>query len=200
VGDVVLESGDQSKPYRYVPLFAPGTDVPNGAPVDLVTKLRVSARPLEQLPLSRERFALSGQLAHRYHRATLRLAERLYADSWDMKATTTDARVLFDLGRRVESGPHARIHAQTPVSFWKLAYVLEPGFDYPALRTGDRELGPLFNATGGWTLRLGVGPDEDPQSWVLGFDVNVTSTRYLDDLYITSRISALGGITLETQR
>lgn len=198
VGDVVVENGDQSKPYRYIPLFAPGTQVPNGAPVDVVSRLRVSATPLEQLPLSRDRFALSGRLAHRMHRATLRLDERLYADTWDMKATTTDARLLFDLGPRVETGPHARLHVQTPVSFWQRAYVFEPGFDYPALRTGDRELGPLLNATGGWTATVGVGSGPDPQSWVLGFDFNLTATRYFDDLYITHRISALGGVSLET--
>ncbi|MGH7330595.1 MAG: hypothetical protein ACREJX_19775, partial [Polyangiaceae bacterium] len=99
-----------------------------------------------------------------------------------------------------ETGPHARFHAQTSVNFWQRAYTLgtvASGFDYPALRTGDRELGPLVNVTGGWTLRIGVGSDPTPKSWVLGFDANLTSTRYLDDLYVTSRISAVGGVSLE---
>jgi hypothetical protein len=38
-----------------------------------------------------------------------------------------------------------------------------------------------------------------PDSWVLGFDLNATTTQYLDDLYVTQRISAVGGVTLETQ-
>jgi hypothetical protein len=198
MGDAVFESGDQSKPYRYVPLFAPGTYVPRGAPINLVNDLRVSARPLEQLPLSRQRYALTARLAHRLHQATLRVDERLYLDSWALKATTTDARFLFDLSRRVELGPHARLHAQSAVDFWQRAYLLGPGFAVPAFRTGNRELGPLVNVTGGGTLRIGVGSDETPTSWLLGFDLNLTSTQYLDDIYVTSRVSVLGGLSLET--
>jgi hypothetical protein len=197
MGDVQLEGGDPSKPYRYIPLFAPGTIVPRGAPIELVNGLRVSARPLEQLPLSRQRYALTGRLAHRYGQSTLRLDERLYADSWAMLATTTDVRFLFDLGPRVETGPHARLHAQSAVSFWERAYTLGPGFDFPALRTGDRELGPLFSATAGWTFEIGLGRAVDPRSWLLGVHLNATSTQYLDDLYVTQRVSALGGVSLE---
>ncbi|HEX3343593.1 MAG TPA: DUF3570 domain-containing protein [Polyangiaceae bacterium] len=197
IGDAVFESGDSSKPYRYIPLFAPGTSVPRGASVDLVNALRVSARPLEQLPLSRQRYGLTARAIHRFSHATLRLDERLYADSWGMMATTTDARYLVDVSPRVETGPHVRVHAQSSVEFWQRAYTFGPGFDVPALRTGDRELGPLVNLTGGWTLRIGMGPAEDPTAWVLGFNVNATSTEYLDDLYVTRRFSALGGLTLE---
>jgi hypothetical protein len=197
IGDLMLDNGDQSKPYRYIPLFAPGTDVPKGASVETVNALRVSARPLEQLPLSRQRYALTTRLAHRFHLATLRLEERLYADSWAMLATTSDARLLFDLGSRVETGPHARLHAQSSVSFWQRAYTYGPGFDFPALRTGDRELGPLLTVTGGWTLNLGLGSTETPMSWVLGFHIGATSTQYLDDLYLTNRVSVLGGMMLE---
>jgi hypothetical protein len=198
VGDVILENGDQSKPYRYIPLFAAGTYVPRGAPVDLVNSLRVSARPLEQLPLSRQRYAFTMRVAHRYHFATLRLDERVYVDSWTQKATTTDARYLFDLSPRLELGPHARLHAQTGVNFWQRSYLFGPGFEYPAVRTGDRELGPLVNVTGGGTLRIGLGADANPSSWVLGLNLNATSTQYLDDLFLTQRISMLGGVTLET--
>ena len=101
--DTILERGDPSKPYRYVPLFAPGTDVPKGASPELVTSLRLSARPLEQLPLSRDRFALSGRIAHRIEPLTLRADERVYADSWAMFASTTDARLLIDVSRRFAS-------------------------------------------------------------------------------------------------
>ncbi len=197
LGDAIFENGDPSKPYRYIPLFAPGTSVPNGASVGLVNSLRATSRPLEQLPLSRQRYALTGRLAHRFQHSTLRLDERLYTDSWTMKATTTDARYLFDLSPRVETGPHARLHAQTAVDFWQRAYSLGPGFAVPALRTGDRELGPLVNATGGWTARFGIGSDANPRSWVLGVDLEVTSTQYLDDLYVTQRTSALGVLALE---
>jgi hypothetical protein len=195
--DVDVEYGDPSKPYRYIPLFAPGTNVPVGAPIDLVNQLRLGERPLEQLPLTRQRYALTTRLAHRYRRSTLRLEERLYADSWAMLATTSDARLLFDLGERVETGPHGRVHAQSAVSFWERAYTLGPGFDFPAIRTGDRELGPLVNLTAGWTFEIALGTARNLRSWVLGLHLNATSTQYLDDLYVTQRVSAVGGVSLE---
>ncbi|MGH7296554.1 MAG: DUF3570 domain-containing protein, partial [Polyangiaceae bacterium] len=195
--DATLESGDPSKPYRYIPLFSPGTSVPIGAPVSQVNALRVSTRPLEQLPLSRQRYALTLRLAHRFHGATLRADERVYADSWLMRATTTDARYLASVGPRVELGPHARFHAQTAVDFWQRAYVFGPGFQVPALRTGDRELGPLVNATGGFTLGIGIGPGSNPRASRLALDLDGTWTHYLDDLYVTHRISALGALGLE---
>lgn len=197
LGDVVIENGDTSKPYRYIPLFAPGTHVPNGASIDEVTRLRVSARPLEQLPTSRDRYAITARIAHRFARSTLRVDERLYTDSWALKASSTDARYLIDLGRRWEIGPHLRFHAQTPVSFWQRAYELRPGFDYPALRTGDRELGPLLGVTAGMTVRFGVGPHANPDAWRIGLDINGTETRYFDDLYITQRLSTLAVLSLE---
>jgi hypothetical protein len=198
VGDVIVENGDPSKPYRYVPLFAPGTIVPLGASVDLVTSLRVSARPLEQLPLSRDRFAASFRLAHRFgSTSTLRVDERLYDDSWSLRASSTDVRYLVDVGSRVELGPHVRFHAQSAVSFWQRAYTFGPGFSYPALRTGDRELGPLLGITGGGSLRFGLGPASHRTAWVLGLELNVAETRYLDDLYLTGRISAVSVFSLE---
>ena len=199
VGDLDFEHGDPSKPYRYIPVFAPGTSLARGAPVDLVAQQRLSARPLEQLPLTRDRYALSGRLAHRFRRATLRLDERGYVDTWGLKASTTDARLIFDFGRGVEIGPHLRLHAQTSVDFWQRAYVMKPGFDFPALRTGDRELGPLVGVTSGGSLRIGMGPAANRRASVLGFDLNLTSTRYLDDLYLMQRISALGVVSLEVE-
>jgi hypothetical protein len=200
IADGVFEDGDQSKPYRYIPLFAPGTIVPDGASVSLVTNLRLAERPLEQLPLSRQRYAGSARLAHRFGtRSTLRLDERLYDDSWALKASTTDARYLVDVGSRFELGPHLRFHAQSEVSFWQRAYFLGPGMEYPALRTGDRELGPLLGATLGGSARVKLGPEAHRTAWVLGWDVNVTETHYLDDIYITDRISTVTGLSLEAE-
>ena len=197
--DVIVESGDPSKVYRYVPMFAPGTSLPRGASIDVVTNARLSDRPLEQLPLSRDRFALSALLAHRFRESTLRIDERMYVDSWGLKATTTDVRYRYDLSRRVEIGPHVRIHAQTSVDFWQRGYVLSPGNDFPALRTGDRELGPLLGITGGARIRIGLGSSAQPKSWIIGFDWNLTHTQFLDDIYITHRLSTIGALTLETE-
>jgi hypothetical protein len=197
IGDVIAESGDPSKPYRYVPMFAPGTSVPRGASVDFVNATRLSARVLEQLPLTRTRYALAARIAHRWSSTTLRIDERLYTDSWGLRSTTTDAQLIFDLGRRVEVGPHLRLHAQAPVTFWERAYQMRSGSDFPAIRTGDRELGPLVNVTGGGSLRLFLGSPGDARGWIAGFDFGLTSTRYLDDLYITSRLAGITSLSLD---
>jgi hypothetical protein len=197
--DTSYEHGDPSKPYRYIPLFEPGVSVPRGASTDTVNTLRVSARPLEQLPLARTRSALSGGILHRLDASTLRIVERLYADTWALFATTTDARWLFDWGEHLELGPHLRLHAQTGVNFWQRAYRVGPAFDVPSLRTGDRELGPLLAATLGLTLRLRLGPRGERDRWRLGLDVNVTETRYLNALYLERRLSAYTALSLEAQ-
>ena len=100
---MILENGDQSKVYRYIPMFAPNVapNVPLGATIDWVNDNRLPERPLEQLPLNRERFALTAQIAHRFDGSTIRLEERLYDDNWVLMASTTDARWIFDLGRRI---------------------------------------------------------------------------------------------------
>ena len=123
-GDAVLERGDQSKPYRYIPIFAPdvAATIPAGASATPVANTRLQARPLEQLPLERDRFALTGRLAWRGESTTLRLEERGYADSWGLRASTTDARYFIDASRRFTIWPHARFHVQNGIDFWKRAY------------------------------------------------------------------------------
>jgi hypothetical protein len=197
--DVVIENGDPSKPYRYVPLFAPGTSLPAGASIDEVDGQRLAERPLEQLPRSRQRYAMTLRISHRFSGSTLRVDERIYRDSWALTASSTDVRYLIDLGKRWELGPHLRAHEQTGVRFWQRTYVLRDGFNYPALRTGDRELGPLLALTLGFTVRLGLGPKADSKTWLLGLDVNATDTRYLDALYIRERLSALAVLSIEAR-
>jgi hypothetical protein len=198
-GDLIFERGDQSKPYRYIPLFASDVApvVPQAAPVSLVNMLRLPDRPLEQLPLARDRYALWGRFLHRFSASTLRLEERLYTDSWNLHASTTDVRFLKERGEHWQWRSHARFHAQSPVSFWSRAYTLtEAGV--PALRTGDRELGPLWNATGGGGLRWRGGRDR-PAAWTIGGDIDVTWTSFLDDLYIGNRLAGILTLSWETE-
>jgi hypothetical protein len=178
-------------------MFAPGTPVPRGASIDLVTRSRLPERVLEQLPQTRDRYALSMGWAHRFRASTLRFDGRGYVDTWGLKATTTDGRWLFDLSRRVVIGPHARFYGQTSVAFWQRAYTLAAGAVFPVLRTGNRELGPLVNLTGGATARFHLGSSAELRAWVLGLDVNVTSTHYLDDIYLTQRWSIVSSLSLE---
>ena len=197
-GDLIRERGDQSKPYRYVALFAPevAPGVARGASVDDVNRLRLPERPLEQLPLARDRYAAWARYLHRFPRSTLRLEERLYTDTWALHASTSDARFLADWRERWLLASHVRFHAQSPVSFWQRAYTLTDA-GVPALRTGDRELGPLWSVTGGGGMRWKGGRPQ-PTGWTVGWDVDVTWTSFLDDLFVGGRLAGIATFVWET--
>lgn len=198
-GDAVLESGDQSKPYRYIPVFAPADagKVTRGASPDEVAALRIQARPLEQLPLSRQRWAVTGRMAWRLASSTLRIEQRGYSDSWGMIASTTDARYMVDAGQRLILWPHVRVHLQDGVSFWKRAYTATGPNDLPAFRTGDRELGPLRNLGLGGGARLALGRPGAMDDVVLTATLDGTWTSFLDALYVTDRFSVIGVMGVE---
>jgi hypothetical protein len=206
--DGIFESGDQSKPYRFIPLFAPGVaaQVPRGASVDLVNALRLPGRTNEHLPDTRSRIALSGRVAQRLSGSTLVLSERLYADSWGLKASTTDLRFVADLSRRVFLWTHLRGHLQGQVSFWQRAYTAHlndpsgPGvYTLPALRTGDREEGPLSAATFGAGARWNVGPATKLSAWSLVFQADMFTTFFNDALFVQSREGYLGVFQVEAE-
>jgi hypothetical protein len=193
-GDAIFESGDQSKPYRYVPMFAPtvASDVPRGAGAVGVADNRIAARPIEQLPLYRDRWALTGRIAFRMERSTLRLDQRLYADTWALKATTTDLRWFLDVGERISVWPHVRAHLQSGVDFWQRAYASSGSGDLPALRTGDRELGPLKSFGLGGGIRFALGRTGATDAFVLVVSSDGTWTSFGDALYVKNRFSAVG--------
>jgi hypothetical protein len=202
--DAVIENGDQSKPYRYIPMFTPGVaaQAPVGATIAWVNENRLPERPLEQLPLSRQRFAVTGRLGHRFSTSTLRLEERLYRDSWELVASTTDARWIFDVGRRFTLWPHARLNVQSAVNFWQRAYTsIQEGstgsFNLPEYRTGDRELGPLRTITGGGGARFLLGPNAEPDLWSITFAADVMHSSFLNDLYLTSSTGTILSLTFE---
>jgi hypothetical protein len=199
VGDVTIERGDQSKPYRYIPMFRPevAPTIPRGASVDTVASLRIQARPLEQLPLARERYSLSGRLAWRLSRSTIRLDERGYLDTWGLTASTTDAKWLFDAGERVIWWPHARFHVQNGVSFWQRAYAARDVHDIPALRTGDRELSPLATVGLGGGVRIALGREGRLDDWVLTGTFEGAYTSFFDTIYVATRYAGLATVGLE---
>lgn len=201
VSDFIVERGDQSKPYRYIPMFsgAVAPTIGKGASIDVVNALRLPERPLEHLPESRDRYAVTARFGHRFSRSTLRVDERLYTDTWQLHASTTDVRYFMDLSRRFTVWPHLRAHAQSAVYFWRRAYVSSfagTTGSVPLYRTGDRELGPLATVTGGAGASLGIGGAENPNGWMLELQADVMGTDFLDDLYVTSRYAALvaGGL------
>jgi hypothetical protein len=199
--DAMFELGRQEKPYRYLPLFdeAIVPRVPRGAPVDLVNSLRLAPRVSERLPETRERGALSGRLAHRFRNSTLIVTDRVYADSWHLRATTLDLRWVLDLGRRVSLWPHARAHFQGGVWFWQRAYtgrVVSGVVSVPAYRTGDRELGSLYSATLGPGARLNFGAS-DPRDLSAIVELEGTYTRYADAIYVDDRWAGFASLQFE---
>jgi hypothetical protein len=201
VADVVFENGDQSKPYRYIPMFSPAVApiVPKGASIDWVNAHRLPERPLEQLPLSRQRYALTARYAHRLETTTLRVSERVYRDSWGLLASSSDVRWIFDVGKHFAIWPHARFHVQSSVSFWQLAYVSAPApaWNLPAYRTGDRELGPLWTTEGGFGIKWSLGGTIDSAQWAVQLTGDGMYTAFLDDLYLSNRIAEIGALSLE---
>jgi hypothetical protein len=200
--DGIFERGYLAKPYRYIPLFAPGVAalVQPGASVTEVNALRLDLRPADALPDARDRYALSGRIAHRFESSTLRADQRLYHDDWGMSASTTDARLLLDAGERFLVWPHARFHAQRGIDFWQRAYTAAIAPDgtptIPRYRTGDREDGPLYALTAGGGARALLIRGRR-QSWSLTFEMEGIFSRYLDALYITQRRALFGNLSLE---
>lgn len=200
--DVILERGPQEKPYRYVPLFAPNVapTVPNGADPQTVKSLNLGT-VAERTPHERNRYALAARLAQRLQNTTFILWERGYTDDWGLFASTTDLRAVFDVGSRVFLWPHLRVHVQSGVSFWQRAYTATFGLngldDVPALRTGDRELGPLEGFTAGAGVRWDVGPHEEPSKYSIVILGDGAITHYDKALYIAQRTSAFGAFQFE---
>ncbi len=205
-GTLQLERGDQSKPYRYIPMFDPATArrIPVGATVDLVNRVRLPLRPLEQLPTSLDRYAVGVRLAHRFHdTATLRIDQRLYVDSWSILSTTTDGRWVQDIGKRLSAWPHLRLNAQTGASFYQLAYAATLNQDgsvtVPLFRSDDRELGPLITLTGGGGARFAITPPDARMQVGITAQADVMFTRFFDALFVTARTAVYGTLGIDVE-
>ena len=200
------ERGDQSKPYRYVPMFDPVSIaplVPVGATVDLVNRTRLPIRPLEQLPTERDRYAIGARYVKRLGSSTLRLEERLYRDTWDIKATSTDARYVIDLSRYFRVWPHGRLHAQTGSNFYQLAYSAQVQQDgsivLPTYRSNDRELSPLITVTGGGGTRIALSSPESKTQYGISLQGDVMYTRFFNALFVTQRTAVYGSLMFDAE-
>jgi hypothetical protein len=202
------ERGDQSKPYRFVPTFQKdiAPQVPSGASPDLVNLYRLPMRPAEQLPVERDRYALAFRLNKRFLSmlTTLRLEERLYADTWAIKSSTTDARYMADLGRSIRVWPHGRLHAQTGANFQQLAYTgfISPQTGQvvvPTYRTTDRELSAMVTLTGGGGARLALNSPEAETQIGITVTGDAMYSQYFRSLYIRSRFAVYGALSLDIE-
>ena len=200
------ERGDQSKPYRYVPMFDPvniAPLIPVGATVDLVNRTRLPIRPLEQLPTERDRYAIAARFAKRLGSSTLRLEERLYRDTWDIEATSSDARYVIDLSRYFRVWPHVRVHYQTGANFYQLAYSAQVQQDgsiiVPTYRSDDRELGPLITFTGGGGTHIALSSPESKTQYGLSLQGDVMYTRFFDALFVTQRTAVYSSLIFDAE-
>ncbi len=194
---MMLERGDQSKPYRWIPIFDTGFTVPIGASISSVNANRLPIRPLEHLPTERDRYSLNGRYLLRVKgRSTLRLEERIYYDSWGVKASTTDGRWMYDLSKSLVVWPHVHLNAQTGANFFQRAYnaTLNPdgSIGLPANRTTDRELSPLITIAGGPGTRLALTPPENKIQIGLSLQADVMYSRYFNALFIKQRMAYYG--------
>ena len=200
-----FERGDQSKPYRYIPMFAPDIAgrIPVGATIDLVNQYRLPMRPLEQLPTARDRYALGIRVAKRFMKlnGTLRLDQRLYYDDWSVLATTTDARWVQDVGKRLRIWPHLRVNAQTGASFYALAYAAvlngNGSITVPLYRSDDRELGPLITLTAGGGLRFSLTAPGSKTQVGVNIAGDAMYTRFFDALFVTTRTAVYGTVGID---
>jgi tetratricopeptide (TPR) repeat protein len=199
----VFEDGDSSKPYRHIPMFSEAVQAQlegggfQGFTVDAVNLYREPERPLEQLPTDRKRFALALSVAHRFTDATLRLSERGYIDDWGLKASTTDGRLMYDVLKELRIWPHLRFHIQSGTNFYRLAYALVgPDRLVPAVRTGDRELGPLLGITVGAGAHVDLG---ERKQWGITLAGDFIYTRFLDHLYVKQRLAGFGALGFEAE-
>lgn len=202
---LTTERGDQSKPYRYIPMFtAPiAARVPAGVGVDVVNFYRQAFRPTEQLPTERDRYAGAVRFNHRFTKATLRLEERLYADSWLSKASSTDFRYIQDLGTNLRVWPHVRLHGQSAANFYQLAYTAivdsRGKIIVPTYRSDDRELGPLVTVTAGGGARVQLGKAEGSASYGLTAAADVMYTRFFEALFVTTRTALYGSFGFDAE-
>jgi tetratricopeptide (TPR) repeat protein len=191
----MFERGDQSKPYRHVPMFTPAIakKVLPGATIRLSDTNRLQFRPLEQLPTERDRYAFAGRIIKRLGSNTLRVDQRFYIDTWGIKATTTDARFMMDLSERLRVWPHVRVNAQTGADFHKLAYSATVKADgtveLPLYRTGDRENAPMATFTGGGGVRYGIGNLNAESKAAVTFAIDAMYSEFFDSLYIRRRLA-----------
>jgi len=201
-GAVSLEDGNQSKPYRYIPLFEPGVSVPIGASVEQVNANRLPARPLEQLPLDRQRFSVSGRYVTRVKgNSTLRVEERAYYDTWNIIASTTDAKYFVDLNARLRVWPHAHLHIQRGAEFYRRIYgaTLNPdgSINIPQFRSSDRELSPMFGITGGGGIRYALTDPSSKFQLAVFSSADLLFNYYVNTLYIRTRFAGYGTVGIE---
>jgi hypothetical protein len=201
-----FERGENSKLYRFVPMFPEdiAPKVPAALSINTVNEQRLNIRPREQVPQQRDRVAVGARVNHRFPTGTLRVEERLYTDNWGIKASTTDARYLHDLGERLRVWPHMRLHAQTCASFYQLAYAARVDVEgipvqVPRFRTSDREASPFVAITFGGGARIALTSEKASIRYAVTVSGDVMYNYYTATLFIRSRTAVYGTVGVDAE-
>jgi hypothetical protein len=179
-------------------------DIKPGESVADVNHERLDVRPREVLPQERDRYAVGARVNHRFANGTLRADERLYTDTWGIKASTTDARYMHDLGERLRVWPHLRFNVQSKADFYHLAYpaIVDQGgvvIDMLPFRSGDRELSPMLTITAGGGSRIALTPDKAETKYAIIVNGEVMWSKFFQSLFVTSRTAIYGSVGFEVE-
>ena len=200
--DEILERGYLAKPYRYLPVVAPGVSVtgPGGG-------LDRPGQIAERVQRRRERSART---------QSIRAGGSARGSFGDRDVSRRPAPLLRQLGPAGDARPTSTstsISAAAsscgrtcaPISsagvfFWRRIVEQIPNpvgpAGIPTYRAGDRELGPLYTLTGGFGIKVRLNADLKAP-WTLSFQLDGIYTRYLDAVYISERRALFGALGLE---
>jgi len=183
---LTVQNGYMEKPYRYVPLFA--APVQDTLDVEEVNRLRLDARPPEQVPDLRVRNALGLRLMRHIEgiSGSLRGDYRFYVDTWEVMAHTAEIALQFPVVEALTLEMHTRVHYQSSASFWERAYVVSDATTLPKWRTGDKQLSEQLIVSGGARLELAL-----PLDFKIYARADAVYTDFLDHLYIDDRFGIL---------
>lgn len=188
---LVVQDGYLEKPYRYVPLFDPGTLATleaDGMTLDgdNFSSYRLPERPPEEVPNRRLRhaFALRG-VRYVPDLGAIQADYRFYVDSWGMQAHTVDGTLRLPMGRfRLDL--EDRLHWQGPVDFWRRVYTVDGAGEVPRWRTVDRDLGGYLQDT------LQARGQLDLASLEIYALAGAMVTRFDDYLFLDWRLALVG--------
>ncbi|MCO4762532.1 MAG: DUF3570 domain-containing protein [Myxococcales bacterium] len=172
-----LVRGFQANAYRYVRLYD-GTSIGNPMTSHLTAvRERAPDERVRHTAGARVRWRMaSGLFVHGGYRG--------YVDTWGLTAHTGTARLLWSPHQQWSLALRGRGHVQGAVGFYQAQYRSFP--DVPALRTADKELGPLWTGLVG--LQLEWSP---PLTWADGLHVGTGADwlhmRYLDFPFLDRR-------------
>ncbi len=172
--------GYQASPYRFVDVLPPGASLP-------------SQRIPERVPDLRLRHALAATLAWSIAPwMALHSIVRGYADSWGLRALTTDLTLRAGPWHRLEGALRLRGHLQGGADFYRPRY--------EAVRrsmTVDRKLAPMWDALAGLELGWSTGPEYETPWFRALAHVDGWWFRWSDHPRMTGRRSVLVGAELE---